>query len=229
MSTISQENLDFLKDLKNNNNREWFTKNKSVYEKFYNETVAFADAVINELRKHDHIENVSGKKSLMRIYRDVRFSKDKSPYKSNWGMGFSRATKLLRGGYYVHLEPNGCFVGGGFWNPNPADLLRMRKEISINPKEFRAILNDKAFRNTFGELFGEKLKTIPKGFEKDDEAIDLLQFKQFLISKKFTNKEVTAPDFYKKVDETFQTMRPFFDFMSVALTTNENGELLPSL
>ena len=226
MSTLSKSNLEFLKNLQQNNNRDWFTENKSVYEKHHIETINFADAVLNEMRKHDNIETISGKKSLMRIYRDVRFSKDKSPYKTNWGIGFSRATKLLRGGYYVHLAPGESFVGGGFWNPEPADLQRIRKEISLSSKEFRAILNDKTFKNTFGELQGEKLKTVPKGFEKDDEAIDLLQFKQFLISKKFSDKEVLEPDFYKKVNETFKAMRPFFDFMSYALTTNENGELL---
>lgn len=229
MSMLSKSNLEFLKNLQQNNNRDWFTINKSVYEKHHIETINFADAVLNEMQKHDNIETISGKKSLMRIYRDVRFSKDKSPYKTNWGIGFSRATKLLRGGYYIHLAPGESFVGGGFWNPEPADLQRMRKEISLSPKEFRAILNDKTFKNTFGELQGEKLKTVPKGFEKDDEAIDLLQFKQFLISKKFSDKEVLEPDFYKKVNETFKAMRPFFDFMSTALTTNENGELLKNL
>lgn len=229
MATLSKSNLEFLKALKQNNNRDWFTNNKDVYEKQHAETILFADAVLNEMRKHDNIETISGKKSLMRIYRDVRFSKDKSPYKTNWGIGFTRATKLLRGGYYVHLAPGESFVGGGFWAPESADLTRMRKEISLNTTEFRAILNDKNFKNTFGQLQGEKLKTVPKGFEKDDEAIDLLQFKQFLISKKFSDKEVLEPDFYKKVNETFKTMRPFFDFMSTALTTDENGELLKNL
>ncbi len=229
MATLSKSNLEFLKALKQHNNRDWFTENKSNYEKTHAETILFADAVLNEMRKHDNIETLSGKKSLMRIYRDVRFSKDKSPYKTNWGIGFTRATKLLRGGYYVHLAPGESFVGGGFWAPESADLNRMRKEISLNTTEFRAILDDKNFKTTFGELQGEKLKTVPKGFEKDHPALDLLQFKQYLISRKFTDKEVTAPDFYKKVNETFKTMRPFFDFMSTALTTNENGELLKNL
>lgn len=229
MATLSKSNLEFLKALKQNNNRDWFTNNKDVYEKQHAETILFADAVLNEMRKHDNIETLSGKKSLMRIYRDVRFSKDKSPYKTNWGIGFTRATKLLRGGYYIHLAPGESFVGGGFWAPESADLNRMRKEIANNTEEFRQILNLKTFKNTFGELQGEKLKTVPKGFEKDHPALDLLQFKQYLISRKFTDKEVTAPDFYKKVNETFKTMRPFFDFMSTALTTNENGELLKNL
>jgi uncharacterized protein (TIGR02453 family) len=229
MPALSKSNLEFLKTLQQNNNRDWFTANKSVYEKHHLETIGFADAVLNEMRKHDNIETLSGKKALMRIYRDVRFSKDKAPYKTNWGMGFTRATKLLRGGYYVHIAPGESFVGGGFWAPEPADLQRMRKEIANNVDEFRQLLNSKTFKSTFGELQGEKLKTVPKGYEKDHPALDLLQFKQYLISKKFSDKEVLEPDFYKKVNETFKAMRPFFDFMSLALTTDENGELLSNL
>lgn len=229
MSSLSKSNLEFLQNLKKNNNRDWFTENKKEYEKQHAETISFAEAVLAEMQKHDNIETLNGKKSLMRIYRDVRFSKDKAPYKNNWGGGFRRATKMLRGGYYFHIEPGACFVGGGFWSPEPADLLRIRKEISLNTEEFRKILNSKSFKTVFGELQGEKLKTVPKGFDKEDEALDLLQFKQFLISKSFTDKEAMEPDFYLKVNETFKAMRPFLDFMSTALTTNENGELLRDL
>lgn len=229
MALLSKSNLEFLRNLTKNNNRDWFTENKKEYEKQHIETINFAEAVLTEMRKHDNIETLNGKKSLMRIYRDVRFSKDKSPYKNNWGGGFKRATKMLRGGYYFHVEPGACFVGGGFWAPAPADLLRMRKEISLNEVEFRKILNSKSFKSVFGELQGEKLKTVPKGFDKEDKALDLLQYKQFLISKSFTDKEALSPDFYLKVNETFKAMRPFLDFMSYALTTNENGELLSDL
>lgn len=229
MASISKSNLEFLQNLKKNNNRDWFNENKKEYEKHHIETIQFADAVLSEMQKHDNIETLNGKKSLMRIYRDIRFSKDKSPYKNNWGCGFKRATKMLRGGYYFHIEPGGCFVGGGFWAPNPADLNRMRKEISMNYDDFRKIVTSTNFKSIFGKLQGEKLKTVPKGFDKEDEAIEFLKFKQYLISKSFTDKEALAPDFYLKVNETFKAMRPFFDFMSYALTTNENGELLADL
>lgn len=226
MPGISQDNFKFLNALKNNNNRDWFNDNKSTYQSCHNEMIDFADAILSEMQKHDNIETVSGKKSLMRIYRDVRFSKDKSPYKTNWGGGFKRATELLRGGYYFHIEPNNIFIGGGFWGPNSADLLKIRKDISANPDELRKIISSKSFQNTFGDLQGEKLKTCPKGFDKNDPALDLLQFKQFLIAKKFSDKEAMAEDFHKEVNKVFKAMRPFFDYMSYVLTTDENGEIL---
>ncbi|MCB0410019.1 MAG: DUF2461 domain-containing protein, partial [Flavobacteriales bacterium] len=193
MSTITKQNFEFLKALEKNNNRDWFNENKATYEKCHNEVIAFADALLVEMKKHDNIETASGKRSLMRIYRDVRFSKDKSPYKTNWGGSFTRATKLLRGGYYYHIQPGNCFLGGGFWGPNVDDLLRIRKDIDANPNELRKIINSKSFKETFGELQGDQLKTAPKGFDKDHEAIDLLRYKQFLIGKSFTDKEVMAP------------------------------------
>lgn len=226
MSTITKHNLDFLKKLEKNNNRDWFTKNKDCYEESHNEMIAFADALLVEMKKHDNIETATGKRSLMRIYRDIRFSKDKTPYKTNWGGGFKRATPLLRGGYYYHIKPGESFVGGGFWGPNVDDLLRIRKEIAVNPNELRKLIHSKTFIDTFGELKGDQLKTAPKGFNKDHEAIDLLRYKQFLIGKSFTDQEVMAPDFYRKASETFKKMRPFFDYMSYILTTDENGESL---
>lgn len=229
MAVITKANLEFLKTLKNNNNRDWFNENKDLYLTQHQETIAFADALLAEMQKHDNIETPTGKKSLMRIYKDVRFSKDKSPYKTNWGGGFKRATKLLRGGYYFHIQPGACFVGGGFWAPESKDLLKIRKDISANPDDLRKIINSKSFKDTFGTLQGEKLKTCPKGFDKEDPALDLLQYKQFLISKSFTDKEVMAPDFYKKANETFKAMRPFFNYMSYVLTTDENGEILKGL
>lgn len=229
MSIITKSNFEFLENLNKNNNRDWFSENKSVYQNQHEETILFADALLSEMRKHDNIETLSGKKSLMRIYRDVRFSKDKSPYKTNWGGGFKRATKLLRGGYYFHIEPNKSFIGGGFWAPNSADLLKIRQDISANPIELRSIINSKAFKSAFGVLQGEKLKTCPKGFDKEDPALDLLQYKQFLVSKSFTNKEVMDKNFYKVASNTFKAMRPFFDYMSYVLTTDENGEVLKNL
>ncbi len=226
MSKITKQNFDFLKALEKNNNREWFNENKTTYEQCHLEVIAFADALLSEMKKHDNIETSSGKRSLMRIYRDVRFSKDKSPYKTNWGGSFTRATKLLRGGYYYHIQPGDCFLGGGFWGPNADDLLRIRKDIAANPNELRKIINSKSFKDTFGELKGDQLKTAPKGFDKDHEAIDLLRYKQFLIGKSFTDEKVMAPDFYKKAADTFKKMRPFFDYFSYVLTTDENGESL---
>ena len=223
-NTISKESIKFLANLKKNNNRDWFTKNKPEYVKRHQNMIEFADGLLGLMNKHDKIETESGKKSMMRIYRDVRFSKDKSPYKVNWGMGFKRATKSLRGSYYFHVEPGSSFIGGGFWGPEPSDLKRIREDIANNDKPLRKILASKSFLDTFGILEGEQVKTAPKGFAKDHPAIDLLKYKQFLIGRKFTDKEILAPDFHKKANDTFKAMRPFFDYMSQVLTTNANGE-----
>lgn len=130
---------------------------------------------------------------------------------------------MLRGGYYFHIEPNNSFIGGGFWGPDPKDLLRIRKEINVDASELRAIITDKNFIKVFGELKGDKVKTAPRGFDKIHPDLDLLQFKQYIISKNFTDKEVQQKDFYLKVVETFKAMIPFFDYMSAVLTTDENG------
>ncbi len=224
---ISTSNINFLKQLSKNNNRDWFQENKATaYQSALDNTIAFADCLLSEMKKHDNIETVTGKKSLYRIYKDIRFSKDKTPYKTHWGGYFKRATNYLRGGYYFHIEPGNCFIGGGFWNPNPEDLKRIRVELAADGSELRKIIESKKFIDTFGQLDGSKVKTAPKGFAKDHKNIDLLRYKQFLVSKKFTEKEMLSKDFYKEANKVFENMRPFFDYMSEVLTTDENGELL---
>jgi uncharacterized protein (TIGR02453 family) len=226
MKTLNKQNLDFLKKLKQNNNRDWFLTNKNTFENNREVVADFADEVLNLLNQHDKIETVSGKKSLYRIYRDVRFSKDKTPYKTHWACYFKRATKLLRGGYYLHIEPNNSFVGGGFWNPNSKDLKRIRTNILEFGDELENIIHSNEFESFFGKLQGEKLKVAPKGFDKNHKYINLLRYKQYLLVRKFTDTEVLSPNFAIQVDDTFKAMRPFFDFMSEALTTDENGELI---
>lgn len=228
MARIKKENLDFLIELKANNNREWFAENKPLYQKNHEDLIAFADDLLLKMNQHDTIETPTGKKSLYRIYRDVRFSKDKSPYKTHWSGSFSRATKLLRGGYYFHIEPGNSFIGGGFWGPNKDDLLRIREDIASDDEELRRILNDPKFIKAFGGLskLGDQLKTAPKGFDKEHPAIDLLRFKQFIVGKEFTDEEVLAEDFSERANDTFKLMRPFFNYMSEVLTTDANGEPL---
>ena len=221
---ISPKSIDFVKKLGKNNNRDWFNKNKALYTAAHEDMISFADALLEEMNKIDQIETASGKKSLMRIYRDVRFSKDKSPYKQHWGGGFRRATAARRGGFYYHIEPGNSFVGGGFWGPNKDDLLLIRQQIELDADPLRKVIKSKAFKDNFGELQGEQLKSAPKGFDKEDPNIDLLRYKQFLLSKSFTDEEVLAKDFHKKVAKSFKAMLPFFDVMSEYLTTDLNGE-----
>jgi uncharacterized protein (TIGR02453 family) len=215
--------LEYLKQLKQNNNRDWFNqhKNEFIHEQSFVEN--FAEALLQKMNVHDVIETVSGKKSLHRIYRDTRFSKDKTPYKTNWSGGFKRASKLRRGGYYFHIEPNNSFVAGGFWGPNNEDLKRIRDEFAFDAAPLRKILKNKSFINTFRTLQGEQLKTAPKGFDANHEAIDLLRYKQFLLIRKFTDKDVLSKDFLNEANQTFKNMRPFFDYMSEVLTTDVNG------
>ncbi len=226
MAQIQKSIFTFINDLAKNNNRDWFAANKPTYEIEKNKFVDFADELLNEVKKHDNIETVNGKKSVFRIYRDVRFSKNKAPYKTHFSGSFKRATKLLRGGYYFHIEPNNSFIGGGFWGPEPKDLKKMRYNIAEFEDEFRAILNDKNFKKHFGLLQGDQLKTAPKGIDKAHPAIDLLRYKQYLLARSFTDEEVLSPQFLNEVNAAFKAMRPFFDFMSEALTTNENGEVI---
>jgi uncharacterized protein (TIGR02453 family) len=224
MANISKDNFNFLKQLKKNNNRDWFNAHKDEYLKQHGNMIDFADSVLLEMNKHDNIETPTGKKSLYRIYRDVRFSKNKSPYKTHWAGGLKRATNQLRGGYYFHIEEGNSMVGGGFWSPNKDDLQRIREDIANDDSELRKIINSKSFKTTFGTLDGEQLKTSPKGFDKEHPAIDLLRYKQFIISKKFSDEEVLSPNFHKTVVGTFNEMRPFFNYMSESLTTDANGE-----
>lgn len=221
--TIPASVFKFIQELRDNNDRTWFTANKKQFQAEQAYMVAFADALIAEMNKHDKIETPSGQKSLFRIYRDTRFSKDKTPYKTHFSGSLSRATNLLRGGYYFHVEPGGSFLGGGFWGPTSEDLKRMRDDIAFDDKPLRKIISDPTFIKTFGTLKGDTLKTAPKGFDKDHPAIDLLRHKQFIISRAFTDKEVMSPDFLQEVVQTFCNMRPFFDYMSDVLTTDANG------
>lgn len=223
MSAIQQSTIDFIKKIKVNNNRDWFIENKAAYQKENELFISFADDLLVGMNKIDHIETPTGKKSVFRIYRDVRFSKDKTPYKNHFSGSFKRATKELRGGYYFHIEPGNSFIGGGFWGPNSKDLLRIRKEISSDAEELKSIITSKKFVKTFGTLDGDRVKTAPRGFDKNHPNLELLQLKQYVISRKFSDKEILSEGFSGEVINTFKAMRPFFDFMSVVLTTDENG------
>jgi uncharacterized protein (TIGR02453 family) len=225
MATVSikKESIDFLKILSKNNNRDWFTEHKQLYTKANENIIAFADVLLIEMNKHDHIETPSGKKSLHRIYKDVRFSKDKTPYNARWSGGFKRATKKLRGGYYFNIAPGNSFVSGGFWAPEPHDLQRIREDIDLNYDYWRKLFANKTMVQTFGSMVGEQLSSAPRGYAKDHPAIDLLRYKQFRVRHEFTDKEVLSADFVYKVNDVFKKMRPFFNYMSELLTTDANG------
>jgi uncharacterized protein (TIGR02453 family) len=219
--SVANTTIRFLKDLEKNNNREWFTANKGKYESAMGDVKVLAEAITQGLNKKDVIEEAK----VFRIYRDVRFSKDKAPYKNNLGIHFKRATTQRRGGYYLHIEPGGCFAGGGFWAPEPADLKRIRDEIAFDDKPLRKIIAAKPFVKYFGQMGGDELKTAPSGYERDHPALDLIKKKQYVVMRKFSDKEAMDPGFVKEVVATFEAMRPFFDYMSEVLSTDVNGQL----
>ncbi|HXP49114.1 MAG TPA: DUF2461 domain-containing protein [Bacteroidia bacterium] len=221
--TIKKESVDFIRTLVKNNERDWFNAHKDKYLQAHENIIAFADALLIEMNKHDKIETPSGKKALFRIYRDVRFSKDKTPYSDHWSGSFKRATKKLRGGYYFHIAPGNSYIVGGFWGPEPADMQRIRQDIDMCYKEWKKMLADKVLVKTFGKMRGEQISSSPRGYSKDHPAIDLLRYKQFLFKKEFTDKEVCGSDFVNKVNDGFKKMRPFLNFMSEVLTTDANG------
>jgi uncharacterized protein (TIGR02453 family) len=217
---INKSTLEFLTQLKENNDRDWFATNKKAFETEQKFVKTFFTSVGEQLGKIDSIERLQ----IFRIYRDVRFSKNKAPYKNHFSVGFTRTKPLLRGGYYLHIEPGASFVGGGFWEPTPVDLNRIRKEFEMDDEEIRTIIADVTFKKFFGELKGDELKTAPKGFDKTHPAIDLIRKKQYLLTRSFSDKEVLSPHFEEEVLATFKAMRPFFDYMSEVLSSDLNGE-----
>jgi len=225
-SIIQVDTMSFLKKLSKNNNREWFEKHKEEYLQAQQNMISFADALIAEMNKHDQLETPSGKKSLYRIYNDVRFSKDKTPYNPRFAGYLKRLKPGLRGGYYYWIKPGASRIACGFAYPNAEDLNRTRKDIEYNYEGWRKLLNRKAIQSAFGEMVGEQVKTTPRGFDKEHPAIDLLRYKNYRFEVSFTDSEVTSPDFLKIVNQKFKSIRPFFDYMSSVLTTNENGEPL---
>lgn len=219
---IQPTTLQFLKDLSSNNNRPWFQANKARFEAAQENMKQFMKAVEQALGETDHLEEAN----LFRIYRDVRFSQDKSPYKNHFGIHLSRATKRLRGGYYLHIEPGASFAGGGFWEPNTEDLKRIRDEFAADDKPIRKVIANPTFQKYFGVMHGDELKTAPKGYEKDHPAIDLIRKKSFTVHRNFTDDEVLSDNFLQEVKLSFEAMRPYFDYMSMVLTTDLNGESL---
>ncbi len=220
---IHKSGLDFLNKLKKNNNRDWFNAHKAEFQEEQQLVAIFASALLDNLNAHDLIETPSGKMSLHRIYKDTRFSKDKTPYKTKWNGSFRRATKYRRGGYHFNIESGNSFIAGGFWQPVPGDLKRIRDDIAFDATPLKKILKNKSFVSMFEILKGEQLKTAPKGFDANHEAIGLLRHKQFLLIRPFSDKEVLSASFLKEASLSFKAMRPFFDYMSEVLLTDSNG------
>ena len=213
--------FSFIKALKGHNDREWFKENISTFRTAESDVKLFYSQLYDQLNQVDSIDNFK----VFRIYRDVRFSKNKTPYKTHFSGSFHRTKPELRGGYYLHLAPNNeSFIATGFWNPNKEDLMRLRKEFETDAEDIRAIIAEPRFKAVWGPLEGDELQSAPRGFDKQDPNIDLIRKKQFIFSKKYTDKEVFSDQFTQNVLDSFKAIRPYFDYMSSVLTTNLNGE-----
>lgn len=223
---INSSTLSFLKKLASNNDREWFAEHKHQYEAAKLNVEEFVDRLIEKMSVHDSIETPSGRKSLYRIYNDVRFSKDKAPYSPRFAGYLKRTKPMFRGGYYYWIKPGGSRIACGFGFPNADDLRRIRQDIDLNHDEWNRLLRSKSILKTFGLMQGNRVMTSPRGYQSDHPAIDLLRYKQFWFERSYTDKEVLAPDFLKRVNKDFKAIRPFFDYMTDILTTDSNGEAI---
>jgi uncharacterized protein (TIGR02453 family) len=217
---ISAATLQFLKALEKNNNRDWFLENKNKYDLAKSNYLNFVEEVLNGILKFDSsLAELNPKQCVFRINRDVRFSKNKEPYKTNFGASFSKgAKKIDTAGYYFHLEPGACFIGGGLWMPQAPDLQKLRQEIDYCFKEFNGILQHKEFKKTFQGLSTDaKLARPPKGYDIDNPAIELLKLKSFTAITPLSDKEVLDPAIVKRTLSIFKTIAPLVHFLNRAI------------
>lgn len=215
--------LTFLRDLDKHNDRDWFLAHKERYQVALENMRDFADALLERMNQHDRIETPSGKHVMRRIYSDQRFHKDRPPYRTYFGGRLIRSKPAMRGGYYYRIKPGATFFSCGFFAPEAADLKRIRMDILYDHETWDRLLSGKALRSHWGTLQGKQLKTAPRGFPKDHEAIHLLRHTQFIFRHTYTDKEVLEPGFVNAVSASYKSVRPLFDHMSEVLTTDENG------
>lgn len=217
---IQQSTLQFLKALQKNNNRDWFLNNKIKYESAKADFMHFVEVTLEEVKKMDTtLSELAPKQCVFRINRDVRFSQNKAPYKTNFGASFSKgAKKINAAGYYFHLEPGASFIGGGLWMPEAHDLQKLRQEIDYSFKEFSNILSNAKFKNTFGTLSSEaKLVRPPKGYEADNPAIEFLKLKSFTAIVPLTDAQIMDKKLLKESLTVFKTLSPLIHFLNRAI------------
>ena len=214
---IKSATFDFLTELADNNNREWFQAHKARHDDARENVLEFVAEVIKGLSKTDNIIplDLDPKNCVMRIYRDVRFSKDKTPYKKNFGAGISQQGKSFNGpGYYLHIHPEESFLAGGCWVPEGNMLKSIRQEIDYNGSDFRKIIEVDPFKKYFGELDTKyKLKTVPKGYPADHPDIEYLKLKSFTFSHILTSSELSASNAVREIVNGFSKLYPFMAFL----------------
>jgi uncharacterized protein (TIGR02453 family) len=216
---IQATTIKFLKDLKKNNNRAWFEEHRRQYENVKADFLLLVEQLITAIATFDKpIGNQEAKNCTFRINRDVRFSKNKDPYKSNIAAYFNKdGKKGIGAGYYLHIEPGRSFAAGGIWMPEPAVLAGIRQEIDYSFKEWKNIISDKSFKKNFAEgIQGDSLTRPPKGYDENNPAIEFIKKKSFIVSRSFTDAEVQSKSFVKDVAGTFKTMKPMIGFLNLS-------------
>lgn len=217
-----KEILDFLKDLEANNSREWFDQNRERYEATRKQFLVIAEQLIHNIRQFDdEIPELNPRDCVFRIFRDVRFSKDKLPFKSNYGCFIARGGKKSGfAGYYLHIQPGECFLSGGIYMPLPEYLQAIRQEIYYHPKNYIDIIENKDFKSTYTLEYSDKLKTAPKGYPKDWEYVDLIRNRNYAFGHRIEENDLCASDFMGKAIELFKIIYPLNRYLNKAVDEN---------
>lgn len=213
---IAESTFEFLRKLSRNNNREWFQANKTEYEAVRQNFVDFADKFLDELKATDPaLYDTQIKDCIFRIYRDVRFSKDKSPYKLHFSAAFGAGgRKSGKSDYYLHIQDHGSFLGGGFWNPTREELAILRQEIDYSPMRIKDIIYNPKFKSRFPAISGDQLVRAPKGYSEDHPDIDLLKYKEMFFMRTYSNEEVKSRHFLNTIVEDAKLLKPFLDYLN---------------
>ena len=218
---IEKKLIQFLQSLQKNNNRPWFEEHRPDYENAKSSFLVFVDQVLKTITTFDpSVANLLAKDCTFRINRDVRFSKDKRPYKNNMSAYFNRGGKKGAGaGYYIHIEPGKSFAAAGIWMPEPAELARIRQEIDYNFPEWKKIIQSPSFKKRFPEGLDQTdtLQRPPKGYAEDNPAISFLKMKHFVVRKSFTDAGIVDKAFVKEINKTFAALKPMIDFINRSL------------
>jgi uncharacterized protein (TIGR02453 family) len=217
---LSLSTISFLRELKDNNNKEWFDLHRKDYEGAKADYLKLVTGILEQLKTIDSsLENLEPKKCVFRINRDVRFSKNKDPYKTNMGSFYSKEGKAVEYAvYYFHLEPGSCFIGGGYWMPQGPDLKKIRSEIDYNLEEFKGILQEKTMNKYFGELSQEaRLSRPPQGYDADNPAVEYLKLKSFTVTSPLPDEQLTNPKLLSNIVDHFRAMKPMVHFLNRSL------------
>ncbi len=223
---LDASTLQFLKDLAKNNNKEWFASNRSRYEAAKKNLEQLIEKLLAEVGRFEELGNTKVKDCIFRINRDIRFSKNKAPYKNNLSAAIGPGGRNSgRIDYYIHIQPYGeSFLGGGMWEATPAQLTKYRQEVDYNAYQLKSIINEPEFRTFFPHVWGETLKTAPKGYSRDHPEIELLQRKQLFFMHKFSDKEVTSPDFADELLKGIRLLKPYTDFLNYIFFDEEEED-----